>query len=188
MTRYAFLYSMIALLPLAACETNPQDAEAIKGQVKQDAEVLQTRATQSGVRVANDLRDNIKNTSMMMRKWWLTLPAPPTPTPVPPSYCYQVFQDIVCYRDPMPGQTHKLVGYQGENTAPPPVAQTTTLPMSPIQKLNPGATAAARVEHSKPIFVGIPTTPKESKIVKGENGELPAGSEPLPDPSLSPQL
>lgn len=124
---------------------------------------------------------------MMLRKWLLTPLANTEPTPVPPSYCYRVLQDINCYRSPLPGQTHRLVGYQGDMNAVPPLAQTKALPMSPIQKMN-AASAAVRVVNAKPVFVSIPTQPKEDKNSSIQDGVVQAGSEPLPDPMLSPQL
>lgn len=193
MTRHFLLLSS-ALLLLSACETNQQDKEAIKEQAKADANVLQGRAEQSATRVGNNVRDQVKKTSMLARKWWLTPLENPPPTPVPPSYCYQVLQDIVCYRDAMPGMSHKLVGYQGDNTAPPPVAQMKALPASPIQKMNQNAkgagnsVAAERVATAKPVFVAIPTQPKEDKSNQTLDAAAQAGSEPLPNPSLSPQL
>jgi hypothetical protein len=187
MTRHFLLLSS-ALLLLSACETNQQDKEAIKEQAKADAKVLQGRAEQSATRVANQVRDQVKKTSMLARKWWLTPLDNPPPTPVPPSYCYQVMQDIVCYRDAMPGMSHKLVGYQGDNTQPPPVAQTKALPALRIPKQTIGAAGAARVANAKPVFVKIPTPVKEDKSQKQPGTAPELGSEPLPDPTHSPQL
>ena len=186
MKNYLSVFS--ALLLLSACETNQQDKEAIKAQAKEDLHTVEGNAERHTMRVANNVRDQIKKTSMKMREWWLTPLAAPEPTPVPPSYCYRVLQDIVCYRDAMPGMTHKLVGYQGDGTQPPPMAQTKALPVSRIPKLSASAAGAARVANAKPVFISIPTQPKEDKAVQMEGGVPKIGSEPLPDPSLSPQL
>jgi hypothetical protein len=183
----ACLSIFTALLLLAACETNQQDKEAIKAQAAQDVRTVESNAKRHSMRIANNVRDQVKTTSMKLREWWLTPPENEIPRPVPPSYCYRVMQDILCYRDPMPGQTHMLVGYQGDDVAPPPLAQTKALPASRVQKQAASTTGAARVANAKPVFVSIPTQAKEDT-----DGTLSAtpqvGSEPLPDPALSPQL
>lgn len=175
-----------ALFLLSSCETNQQDAEAIKARAKEDAQIAEGNVQRHTMRVADNLRDQTKKTAMKMREWLLTPPPEVVSTAVPPSYCYKVMQDITCYRAPLPGQTHRLVGYQGDG-AVPPLAQTKALPLSPIQKMNPGG-AAARVADAKPVFVGIPAQPKEDKNATLQDGVPTAGSEPLPDPTLSPQL
>ncbi|MDX2074339.1 MAG: hypothetical protein SFX19_08270 [Alphaproteobacteria bacterium] len=177
-----------ALLLLAACETNEQDKEAIKAQVKEDVHIAEGNAERHTLRVANNLRDQTKKTAMKLREWWLTPLPNPEPPPVPPSYCYQVLQDIVCYRDALPGMTHKLVGYQGDGTPPPPTAQTKALPVSRIQKMNNAAAPDVRVANAKPVFVAPPTQVKEDKSSPVLDGAAAVGSEPLPDPNLSPQL
>lgn len=184
-----FLAISAALLTLAACETNQQDKEAIKAQVNQDAEMASYNAQKHTTRVAGNIRDGVKRTAMKMREWWLTPLPDPVPTPVPPSYCYKVWQDIVCYRDAMPGATHMMVGYQGDptQTPPPPVAQTEPIPMSRIQKQNATMTGAARVAGARPVFVSIPVQPEADQNAQAVD-TTQVGSEPLPDPALSPQL
>jgi len=183
-----YLPVIAVLLLLTACETNQQDKEVVKAQVKEDVNTAQDNAERHTMRVANNMRNSIKRTSMKMREWWLTPVPEPVPVAVPPSYCYQVLQDIVCYRAPMPGMEHKLVGWQGDSAVPPPVAQTLSIPVSRIEQQNAAMSGAARVEAAKPVFKGIPVPAKEDS----ENTVLDAtpqpGSEPLPDPALSPQL
>lgn len=183
-----YLPLLSACLLLAACETNEQDKEAIKAQAKVDAHTLQGKAEQSGMRVANNVRDQVKKTGMMMRKWWLTPLPDQTPAPVPSSYCYRVMQDIVCYRAPMPGQEHQLVGYQGDNAPPPDTLQTKALPVSRIQKQNAAASPASRIANAKPVFVSMPVQPKEDRTQATLDATPQVGSEPLPDPAHSPQL
>lgn len=184
-----FLAISFALLSLAACETNEQDKEAIKAQVNEDAQMAQYNAEKHTKRVVGNVRDQVKKTAMKMREWWLTPLPEPVPTPVPPSYCYKVWQDIVCYRDSMPGATHTLVGYQGDptKTPPPPLAQTEPIPVTRIQKQNSAMTGSARVANAKPVFVGIPVQPEADKGAQAVD-TTQVGSEPLPDPALSPQL
>ena len=176
-----------ALFLLSACETNKQDAQAIKGQVKQDTQVVAGKAKNSFMRVANTARDNIKKTGMQMREWWLT----PLPTEeqrlVPPSYCYQVMQDIVCYRQPVAGMTHQLVGFQGDFASEPPLAQTKPLPSTAMTKDLDKASGEARVASARPVFVKPPLAVKEDKT-ETFDAAVQVGSEPLPDPMLSPQL
>ncbi len=183
------LLILSALLPLlAACETNRQDAEAIKAQAHEDAMIVRSNAERHGERVANNVRDQIKETSMKLREWWLTPPPEPLPVIIPTSYCYQFLQDIVCYRAPMQGMEHRLVGYQGDMAEPPGEAQTTALPKARLHKYAGEKGMKERVKNAKPIFVSIPVVAKEDKNSAMIQGEAQLGSEPLPDPNLSPQL
>lgn len=176
-------------LLLAGCETNQQDKEAIKAQAEADVQTAQGNATRHVTRVANNVRDQTKKTAMKLREWWLTPLPSQEPTPVPPSYCYRVMQDINCYRAPMPGRETQLVGYQGDGAVPPDVVQTKPLPVSRIQKQIASSSGASRIASAKPVFVSIPTQPKEDKSQQQQLDATPqVGSEPLPDPAHSPQL
>ncbi len=190
MKSYLSIFSVLFLL--SACETNQQDKEEIKEHAKEDANIAKGNAERHVTRVADNVRDQTKKTAMKLREWWLVPLPSQEPAPVPPSYCYKVFQDIMCYRDVLPGMSHRLVGYQGDNTAPPPVAQMKALPVSPIQKMNSkgagNSVAVERMANAKPVFVAIPTQPKEDKSSQTLDAAAQAGSEPLPNPSLSPQL
>lgn len=174
------------LLLLAACDTNQQDAQAIGNQAANDVNTAAGNAERHTMRVANNVRDGIKRTSMKLREWWLTPLPNPEPPPVPPSYCYHTVQDILCYRQPMPGMTHKLVGYQGDHAAPPPVAQTDPLPTigDPAAIVKPAATFA----NVKPIIVSPPKPVQQDKNADPAPAELQVESEQLPDPAISPQL
>lgn len=106
-------------------------------------------------------------------------PAKPVPKPLPPSYCYKVYQDIMCYREPIPGAERRLVGWQGDNVvegvavtppepvvAVPPSAQETqsAVPVPPVEAsameekpLSPELQARVRAsgaDAAKPVFVG----------------------------------
>ena len=187
MKRITCIMSLLAML--SACETNQADKEAIKAHVKQDAAIAEKNAERHTTRVANNLRDQTKKTAMKLREWWLT-PAPePQPVAIPQSYCYQVMQDIVCYRQPLQGMTHKLVGYQGDYATPPPLAQTMLLPQAIKHKETATGAPEDRVKTAKPVFVEIPTKVKEAKSNLSAIDEAAViGNEPLPDPALSPQL
>ena len=101
-------------LLLTACETNQGDKEVIKARAKEDIGIAEGNVKRHTMRVANTARDNAKRTAQKLREWWLVPLPDQTPSAVPPSYCYRVWQDIVCYREALPGMTHKLVGYQGD--------------------------------------------------------------------------
>lgn len=178
---------IIALSLLAACETNEADKEAIKAQVKEDAQTAQNNAEKHSMRVLNNVRDQTKKTAMKMREWWLTpLPEPVYPA-LKPSYCYKVFQDITCYRQPVPGKEHQLVGYQGDGVTNSPVAQTLALPTVEKEKQLVG-TPEARAKTARPVFVTPPTAIKENKSGSAADEAAALGNEPLPNPLLSPQL
>jgi hypothetical protein len=174
---------------LSSCETNQQDKEVIKAQVKADAEIAENNAKRHTTRVAGNVRDQVKKTAMKMREWWLTPLPEPVPTPVPPSYCYKVWQDIVCYRSPKDDAGTQMVGYQGDValTPPPPLLQTEPLPVNRIKKQIEASTGAARVANAKPVFVTMPVQPvDDTEATTLDTTQV--GSEPLPDPALSPQL
>lgn len=180
---------IIALTLLSACETNEQDKAAIKEQLKEDTHTAEDNAKRHTMRVANNVRDQTKKVAMKMREWWLEpLPQPVVPV-VKPSYCYQVMQDITCYRQPMPGKTHQLVGYQGDNAAPPPLAQTAALPLVKETPQMAAGKPEVRIKTAKPVFVSMPTPVKQDKSATSALDEAAAlGNEPLPNPMLSPQL
>lgn len=179
--------AFMVLTLLSACETNEADKEAIKAQVKEDAKTVEANAERHTVRVLDNVRDQTKKTAMKMREWWLEpLPEQKVP-PVPPSYCYKVFQDITCYRQPLPGKSHQLVGYQGSGAKKPPVAQTMALPQANKENQLAG-TPEERIKTADPVFKQPPTVAKENKTGSAVDEAAVLGNEPLPNPLLSPQL
>ena len=177
-----------ALLLLCACETNERDGEALRAQATEDAKTVEDNVTRHSTRIANNTRDSIKRTSMKLREWWLTPLPEQVPRQVKTAYCYKVWQDITCYREPLPGKTHMLVAYQGDGAKAPPVAQTEALPQIRIEKQATSTTGEARVAAAKPVFGAIPEQPKADPAAQTIDATPAVGSEPLPDPSLSPQL
>lgn len=175
-------------LLLTACETNQEDKQAIKTQVKSDVQTAGSNVERHTTRVAGNVRDQVKKTAMKLREWWLTpLPNPPTP-PVPPSYCYRVLQDVTCYREPVPALGTTLVGWQGDGAPPPPAVQTEPLPsIGSIVKKENSMSPNSRLASAKPVFVTEPKKVKADDTPILDNTPEP-GSEPLPDPALSPQL
>ncbi len=139
------------------------------------------------MRVADDVRDNIKRTGEHLRSWLIT-PLPSTEKqPMPTRYCYRVLQDILCYRQQMPGWEGKLVGYQGAVAAPPAPA---VMKVMPLRADNPAELPANRAANTKPVFAEMPTDSKETKDsgTAADAVTIDSGHETLPDSALSPQL
>ncbi len=136
-------------------------------------------------RMAGRTRDQIKRTNRKVRDWCLTPLPQPQPNAIAASYCYRVLQDIMCYREPMPGWEQRLVAYQGTNAAPPPPAVTKPLPMVNV---DPAKMAASRISNARPVFVNLP--PEEEKKVQAVDGVvvIDESRESLPNPSAVPQL
>lgn len=137
---------------------------------------------------ANDLRDNIHVTSDRIEKWATTPPPGPGPRhAIAPSYCYHVLQDILCYRQPMPGWEHRLAGYQGTGAPAPPPAMMEPLAMRDSTKTAPQA--ASKVASAQPVFVNMPTgIAAAEKEPESPEQAVDPSHEQLPDPALAPQL
>lgn len=146
------------------------------------------QAKQGAHRVANNFRDGVRATTRRAKEWWFYDPEAEKQTggtPVPPSYCYTVMQDIVCYPGPIPGWEHRLVGYQGTLAKAPPVVATKPLPKLAAEGDIPADT---RLKSAAPVFKEIP---EEVKKEREDSAQPPAGDtaqETLPDPLMSPQL
>lgn len=158
------LISICAVIPLAGCSASSQMASG---------------------RLATDLRDNVYNTSERLQKWVLTKPEKPQPKPVAASYCYNVYQDILCYRSPMPGWENRLAGYQGTNALPPMPAQMEPLP---IHTADTSKIPTKRIADAKPVYVKIPEAPKPAVAAEGGVVIQDSAHEQLPNPAITPQL
>ena len=139
-------------------------------------------------RVANDIKQNMETTEEHWDKW-----STPTPKkgkqPVPVSYCYRSLQDILCYRQPMPGWEARLVGYQGTGAMPPEYAQTQPL----ARRISTTSMLPAnRAQSAKPLVVGEVPKPKsdEEQTMTDDPAALAADPihESLPDPVSSQQM
>ena len=167
-----------------------EDFEAFKDQAVEDGKVVADNTHETVGGMANDLRDNVKKTGRYLRKWLLTpLPEEGKKLAVAPSYCYHVLQDILCYRQPMPGWEHRLAGYQGTHAAPPPPPVMVALPTRAVdEKLLP----ENRIANAKAVFKEIPEDSKaQEKDKSPTDAAAPpaeAAHETLPDPALAPQL
>jgi len=147
-------------------------------------------APQTALNEANDMKANIYQTSGEVKDWFLTPPPKNERVPVASTYCYKVFQDILCYRQPMPGYEDRLIAYQGTNAEPPPAAM-----MQPLstQESDMSKQPANRVANAQPVFVQIPADVKDTTQDVQDKSQLPAPAadtahETLPDPALAPQL
>lgn len=202
------LFSFALLFPLAACGLPTPEAYIVGGAVAtgivyQDeikaglsdskgeevsiSDAVPPQAKSTAGRVANHFRDNVKATGRHIRDWWNYDPKPGHPQSVPDSYCYRAQGDVLCYRAPMPGWEHRLVGYQGTFAkAPPPVV------MEPLPGKSVDTTMlpATRVANAKPVFNELPPETKEppkdpAELLEADPQDV---HETIADPTLSPQL
>jgi len=143
---------------------------------------LKANASETIQWAADDLKKNAYDTKERVHKWMIKPPEPPPPPQaVRASYCYQVYQDILCYRQPMPGWEYRLVGYQGTGVLPPPPAFTEPLPS---QQADAVMSPEERLAGVSPVFVEPLTEPQP------DQPEAPAPGGPVPPPpdTLTPQL
>ena len=178
--------TILSLFILCSCDHLGQDSSDAATQTAQDAKSVQGNITGNVMRVAGDLRDNVKQTNEHIRDWLITPLPSKEKQPMPARYCYKVLQDILCYRAPMQGWENKLVGYQGKDAAPPPAATMQLLPLRDNNVANTKPLNNAPV--SKPVFVGIPSAIKEVKNTEVNAASIDSAHETLPDSPLSPQL
>lgn len=174
----------IAQDALEARDQATEDYTVIKQEVEVDSLLARDNAAGKLNRIANNARDGIKQTAHRLREWWLT----PLPEEhlhaVPPSYCYKALQDVMCYRQPMPGWEHRLVGYQGTNAEPPPAVVTKLLPQRQADSMKQ---AENRIANTKPVFVTLPPDDKKQEQT-ADPVAVDSSHENLPDPTLAPQL
>ncbi len=183
----------ISLLPLmlAACTNNPSGvtpAEMITPNPVTMALTGGGAAPQNAERAATGLKDNMHLTFDKLKKWAMTPPPNPPKKAVPASYCYQSLQDILCYRQPMPGWEARLVGYQGTDAAEPPAAMIKPMP---VRVADNTMLPANRAKTSKPLTVkaAVAAKPEEEQAEPEiKTISVDAAHESLPDPALAPQL
>lgn len=142
------------------------------------------RADATANRVANNIRDNIKATADHVEEWWNYEPEVKYPNPVPNTYCYRSYGDVLCYRAPMPGWEHRLVGYQGTYADAPPPPMMEPLPGKSGEKMLP----ANRVAAAQPVFLEMPEEIKEEKKIEDLAEPAPENLREVSDPALAPQL
>ncbi len=144
------------------------------------------RAKSAVTRVANGIRDNVHATGKHLKDWWMYKPEELPPNVIPDSYCYRAQGDVLCYRAPVAGWEHRLVGYQGTFAAAPPPVVTRPLP---AQSAAGQKTPASRVAASQPVFSELPPEPKAEPKINVEEPEATENvHENVTDPALAPQL
>ena len=117
---------------------------------------------------------------------WMKPTKPKPPQPITASYCYNVYQDILCYRQPMPESSTRLAGYQPLGAPPPPPVMMQPLPQPAQGAVQPAAT---RVASTKPVFSKLPGLPAESAKTPEDGAASPETThEQLPDPASAPEL
>ncbi len=202
------VYYILPFLMLTGCGIPPSDI-AIGGavsyalfgdeieEIKQEdlkdpktyTDAVPPQAKSSAKQVATNVRDNVRHNTKKLKEWWFYDPEKDRKhaRAIPVSYCYAVMQDIVCYRQPMPGWETRLVGYQGTGAEPPPVATTKPLP---TLAQNSAKLPENRLLSTKPVFEKIPADlEKEKKETDGFTMPVTdAAQEILPDPTSAPQL
>lgn len=180
---------ILSILSLSACDHFEQDKKVVEVQAKKDAKQVEANVTSKATRVADNVRDGIKRTGEHVRDWWITPLPSKAKQPMPIRYCYRVLQDILCYRQQMPGWENKLVAFQGAGAAEPNPATMKLLPLrSDADSTN--IPAEKRVEDMKPVFVSMPEEVKESKSPTPTSGAtiVDPAYEVIQDSVLSPQL
>lgn len=177
--------TIISLITLCSCTHIEQDKEGVARQVEQDAKVVRGNISQTAMRVANDVRDNVKQTNDQIREWFLTPLPSKEKKPMPARYCYRVLQDILCYREQVAGWEGKLVGYQGKDATPPTPVTPQPLPLVSSETTTSPTVRAASL---KPVFVGLPSEVKGTKNIVSETTPPNGTHETIPDSPLSPQL
>lgn len=199
----ALTLSMISGIALAGCTTANGTADSVsntandgyqsvKTAAKDTAAVVSAGATEAAGHAENlggATKDGAYSVTDHIADW--IRPSPhKDPLPISASYCYHVYQDILCYRQPMPGWEFRLAGYQPLTAEPPMPAMMQPLPVhaSDASKL-----PANRVASSKPVFTELPKAgdvekPADEAAAPAAAAASDASHEQLPDPALAPQL
>ena len=143
-------------------------------------------ARENGMRMADGVKENFYATKERVEEWAKPTPKKPE-QPVPASYCYNSYQDILCYRQPMTGWEARLVGYQGTNASAPPPAMTQPMPMRTADNQMLPENRALTAKPLAPEVVG------QRQVETAADDEvkaitIDAAHESLPDPTLAPQL
>ena len=116
--------------------------------------------------------------------WMRPEPPPKPPKAIADSYCYRTYQDILCYRSPMPGWEYRIVGYQGTYAKAPPPAMIEPLPVESSSARAPADRAAA----AEPVFASMPKPLKEEKKPDTSSATPDPKHETLPNALSAPQL
>ncbi|MDE3015497.1 MAG: hypothetical protein KGI29_01035 [Pseudomonadota bacterium] len=167
----------------SAVSDPPPDASTAVKNVAKDVQSNTAEALNHVNNLGTAAKEGIYHGMDSFADWMRPPPPPPPPKVIASSYCYRTYQDILCYRQPMPGWEYRLVGYQGTYAAPPPPAFMQPLPVQAAM----ANSSSARVADAKPVFTDMP--PPENEVTKPDDtGTADPTHEMLPNPALVPQL
>lgn len=118
-------------------------------------------AQDSSVRVLDNVEDNASADWSKLRGYAGVdkKPPPPRKETAQPRYCYHLYQDIVCYGKPVPGQENRLVAYQDSSAHTGYVMEETASPKAVLKPL-PSVTVP-----TPPKIAAVPA-PKPEKVLK----------------------
>jgi len=182
--------AIICSIALAGCTTVDETADSVSKETVAIVKAGTVEAADHAGNLGGAVKDGFYQTTDHIADW-IRPSAPKTPQPIAASYCYHVYQDILCYRRPMPGWEHRLAGYQPLTADPPSPAMMQPLPQ---RALDASRLPANRVAGSKPVFTALPAQaaevekPAEEPATPAAAAASEATHEQLPDPALAPQL
>ena len=116
--------------------------------------------TRNSNRAIYDVRGNIYSSAAKVQEWVSYNPPATTPQPAQTRYCYYAMADVICYLEPQPHLSNKLVGVQGQNAMA--YEYTVKAPTDPISVSNNSATsvasASAQSDTDFPVKSGAPAS------------------------------
>lgn len=96
-----------------------------------------------------------------------------TPKPIPPSYCYHVLQDIMCYHRPIAGAEGRLVGYQGTVEEPEAAKQAAAAVAAPDTPHQAEAAPVAPVDATSSDKPGSPAAMMQAAVAATSSPQAP---------------
>jgi hypothetical protein len=135
----------------AAVSDPPPDASTAADNVVKDVQSNVKEAVGHVNNLGGAAKEGVYHGMDSVADWMRPAPPPKPPQAIAASYCYRTYQDILCYRQPMPGWEFRLVGYQGTYAKAPPPAIMEPLPVQAEAK-----PAADRTASAQPVFTTTP--------------------------------
>lgn len=165
---------------LAACTPFQEGGQRIGKNVDESM-----RAADGPKRLAHMANDEMEAIGIKAKEMFTYYPPAPTGRlPVPERWCYQVWQDILCYDEPVAGWRNKLVAYQGNVVVPaPPVYEAGVFPDKP-DHLIVHDTPDALVVHQPPSVVMAQPMPAPEPF--GAPTPAPVDLTPVEDIRIAP--
>jgi hypothetical protein len=142
-----------------------------------------TGIVESSEKASHGIRSGIYNTAEKVQELTRYNPPPRELQAPQRGYCYKSVSDIVCYNEPQPEITNKMVGYQGE----PPyggyqaaAVYTNAAPIQQVQPIQPVKPVGVAHGEVKPFFV------KEAPYIKPD-GTVQQSVKVLPNTAINVQ-